>query len=146
MKIFPSSQSTKTCPCLLNIYGKVKLRNEEIKTLLEEFSALWFEIWHRFEKHTIWDFRGAAHRGKNINMLTGLSAQKRTYYILLRAASRGKWKDVRLRKWEAHKAWPADLNMLVKGRLSCSFTSMQNHWIAGVRRDLWRSTSPTLLL
>jgi len=40
MKIFPLSQSTKACPCLLNIYGKVKLRNEEIKTFLEEFSAL----------------------------------------------------------------------------------------------------------
>lgn len=62
---------------------------KEIKTFLEEFLAMWLEIWQQFGKHTIRDLREAAHRGKNINVVAGLSAQKRSMlYFLLFVASR----------------------------------------------------------
>lgn len=62
---------------------------KEIKTFLEEFLAMWLEIWQLFGKHTIRDLRGVAHRGENINVVAGLSAQKRsTCYFLLCIVSR----------------------------------------------------------
>lgn len=62
---------------------------------------MWFEIWQQFGKHTICDLRQASSSGKIINVVAGLSAQKRSmYYFLLCIANRGKCKGVRLRTRE----------------------------------------------
>lgn len=50
---------------------------------------MWLEIWQQFLKHTIWDLRGVTQRGENINVVAGLSAQKRSTFFLCIASMEG---------------------------------------------------------
>lgn len=73
---------------------------------------MWLETWQQFGKHTIWDLRGVAHRGKKIHVVAGISAQRSSTHYFFCALVGGKVKRHKAEEESAsraRKAWLTEI-------------------------------------